>query len=291
MLSITFWGTRGSVPVSGAGYARHGGSTTCIEIVPHEPSAGTPARIIIDCGTGLAGLGRARGFGCSDALLLQTHVHWDHIQGFPFFGSLFNPKARFESWAVPRDGVNFRDVLSQQMSRPIFPVGLDILPSKLDFHELALDGHREAGEITVRWTDLCHPSGSTGFRVDYRGASFVFSGDVEVQLGSAEALIELARGADVLVMDAQYTREEYPSRRGFGHSTPEDAVDVAKAAGVRRLYMTHHDPAHDDSRLDAKLDIARQYADAALEVFNAYDQLTIDIKAEVADALEEATSV
>ena len=118
MLTVTLWGTRGSVPVSGAPFIRHGGATTCVEIQPADAGPDTPSRVIIDCGTGLAELGKARGWACDEVLMLQTHVHWDHIQGFPFFGALFNPAARFESWAHPRDGSTFRAVLSAQMRRP-----------------------------------------------------------------------------------------------------------------------------------------------------------------------------
>ncbi|MBA2664605.1 MAG: MBL fold metallo-hydrolase [Bradymonadaceae bacterium] len=279
MLKVTLWGTRGSVPVSGAQFLRHGGATTCVEIEIFDGLAQTPKRVIIDCGTGLAELGKHHGFGCREALFLQTHMHWDHIQGFPFFTPLFNPAARFDFRAVSRDGLSFREVLNAQMKKPTFPVGLDIVPARLSFEELAPEGVSSSGELTVRWTELCHPSGSTGFRLDYRGASVVFTGDVEVRHGCWDALVELARGADVLIMDAQYFPEEYASREGFGHSTVLDAVEVAREAGVGRLVLTHHDPSHDDARLDQKLAMARWAAGPRLAVDNGFERQSFELGA------------
>lgn len=271
-MNITLWGTRGSVPVSGASFVRHGGCTTCLTIDVDAP--GTP-RVVIDAGTGLAEAGKSGG-RWGKTLLLQTHLHWDHVQGFPFFGPLFDPAACFDLWAAPRDGETLRGVLDRQMSRPTFPVGLDILPARLTFEDLAPTGSRTAGELQVCWAEMWHPSGSTAFRIRHDGGSVVFSGDVEVQQGCRDALVELARGVDVLIMDAQYFPAEYATRRGWGHSTPADAVSVALDAGVSRLVLTHHDPSHDDARLEQKLQLARELArGTGLTVDNAFDRMTI----------------
>lgn len=279
MMHITLWGTRGSVPVSGPRFMRHGGSTTSLSIDLPESSADTPHRIVIDCGTGLAELGKQPGRDWSDVLMLQTHLHWDHVQGFPFFGPLFDPAARFRFRAVDRDGETLRNVLDEQMSKPTFPVGLDVLPSTLDFTTIAPLGDEMLGDVRLRWAEMSHPSGSTAWRIDRDDASFVFSGDVEIgdPAGrSADALVELARGADVLVMDAQYFPDEYESRVGWGHSTPLDAVETALAAGVRHLILTHHDPSHDDDRLEAKLVVARDRSRrTGLTVDNAFDGMTL----------------
>lgn len=135
------------------------------------------------------------------------------------------------------------------------------------------------GTATVTWTEMSHPSGSTAYRIDDGHNVFVFSGDVEVQEGgSMKHLVRLARGADLLVMDAQYFPVEYSTRRGWGHSTPLDAVEVALAADVSRLVLTHHDPGHDDARLEAKLDLARQAArGTGLVVDNAFDRMTFSL--------------
>lgn len=273
-MKVTFWGTRGSIPVSGPQFVRHGGSTTCLEICAGEE------RVIIDCGSGLSALGKERGPSLLRAELYQTHMHWDHVQGFPFFGPLFNPAAHFSLHAVPRQGQGMRDVLHAQMSQPTFPVGLEIIPAKLQFHDLPLQGESQHGELAVRWREVNHPGGSSAYRFDYEGASLVFSGDVEVAgMTHAEPLIELARDADVLVMDAQYFPDEYRARVGFGHSSIEDAVEVALRANVSRLILTHHDPAHDDVTLAEKLRLAREIShDTRLIVDNAYDRMVLDLR-------------
>lgn len=282
MLKVICWGSRGSIPVNGPQFARHGGSTTCLELRPQRSGDDTPPRIIIDCGTGLASLGHQGEAPCREALVLQTHVHWDHIQGFPFFGPLFDGGARFELWSVDREHRSLQDVLGDQMKGPCFPVRLADLPADLSFGRLSPAGRREVGEVQIRWAEMCHPSGSTAFRVDYRSVSAVFSGDVEVRMGGRDELIELSDGADLLIMDAQYFDEEYDQRRGFGHSTPEDAVEVALEAGVKRLWLTHHDPTHGDRRLDEKLAIARGHARqlgaSELRIENARDGLEIGLE-------------
>lgn len=274
-MHIKIWGSRGSIPVSGENFARHGGSTTCLEVAIPDASGDTPERVIIDCGTGFSDLGRNWGNRPHKALVLQTHMHWDHIQGFPFFCPLFTPGASFEFWSVDREGQNFRDVLANQMTRPTFPVGLDIIPANLHFASVAPCGSAQLGDLTLSWAEMIHPSGSTAWKFNYKGRSVVFSGDVEVEQGCREDLIAFSANADLLIMDAQYTPEEYPSRRGFGHSTPLDAVDVAQKAGVARLLLTHHDPSHTDDALDAKLAIARKAAGHTLRVDNARDRMNV----------------
>lgn len=278
MQKIIVWGSRGSIPVSGQRFHRYGGSTTCVEIVCEEAKEGTPSRVIIDCGTGLTELGKCWEDRSLEALFLQTHMHWDHIQGFPFFGPLFNPAAQFKLWAVRREGMSLHDVLSKQMTRPNFPVGLDILPASLTFEDIPAEGSAQLGELELVWTELIHPSGSTAYRFNYRGTSVVFTGDVEVQQGCREKLVAFAQGADVMLMDAQYFPEEYESRKGFGHSTPLDAVSVAEEAGVKTLVLNHHDPNHDDDRLDQKCALAQEAAGTSLQVQNAREGQEIEVR-------------
>ena len=276
VMELTIWGSRGSVAVSGPRVQRHGGATTCLEAV----LAGE-RRVILDCGTGLAELGRRRAGALQEALVLQSHFHWDHIQGFPFFGPIFDPAARFELWARPREGRTFREVLEAQMHEPTFPIGLEIVPATLVWRTLDEEaGSALFGDLEVRWAEVDHPSGSTAWRLDWRGASMVFSGDCELRRGGREALRQLADGADVLVADAQYLDEEYEARRGYGHSTPLDVVSLAAEAGVGRLVMTHHDPGHDDDRLELKLRQARMLAmmhAPGLLVDNAHDGMRIEL--------------
>jgi phosphoribosyl 1,2-cyclic phosphodiesterase len=261
--------------VCGPDVARHGGATTHLELdlgdgIPYD-------RILIDCGTGIVGMAQENREDIENALVLQTHMHWDHIQGFPFFDPFFDPSASFDFLGVDREGESVEEIYAAQMRKPTFPVGMDAICADLSFERIPKRGERQIGNATVSWTELEHPSGSSAFRVECDGEVFVFSGDVEVRQGSADRLVEFAAGADALLMDAQYLPGEYDDHEGFGHSTCLDAVRVAERAEVDAVYFTHHDPAHDDSALDAKLRIARDEADDDLTVDNAADRQEIPL--------------
>lgn len=261
-MKITFWGTRGSVPVSGPSHAYFGGATTCIAF---EDERGRTAPIIIDSGTGIVRLGQKHP-QLNKATIYQTHMHWDHIQGFPFFSPLFNPAHQFDYCAVARGGECIREVLSNQMTQPTFPVTLDIIHCTLNFTTLPEQGSRTDGLFEVQWMEMNHPGGSSAFRLTLDDVSVVFTGDMEARQGCREALIDFARGADILIMDAQYTAQEYQQRIGFGHSTPEDAVDVAYHARIQHVFLTHHDPSHSDHQIHQMVHQARQYAQHTYQV-------------------------
>ena len=273
MMQVTCWGTRGSFPVSGERFVRHGGATTCLEVRAGEE------RVVIDCGTGLVRFGQRGTLGSAPITIYQTHMHWDHVQGFPFFAPLFDPSCSITLCAVNREQQTMRDVLAAQMSRPTFPVGLDALNASLSFEELEPRGERAQGALRISWQEMAHPGGSTAYRFDFQDHAVVFSGDVEIQeAGCRNELIEFAQGSDLVLIDAQYFPEEYAARRGFGHSTPLDAVEVALAAGAKSLLLTHHDPTHDDEALGRKLELARRHAGSRpLSVDNAYDGLIVEV--------------
>lgn len=278
-MKLTLWGTRGSIPVGGARYMRHGGATTCLEVRLETNDPRTPERVLIDFGSGAVELGRRR-FELGRCIALQSHLHWDHIQGFPFFSALFNRQNHIDFFAVPRDGQTLEAVLREQMTAPTFPVSLDVVPAGLTFHDVEAHAIFGRGELALQASEMTHPSGSTAWRLDHQGASLVVSGDCEVQAGGRDALIALAQGANVLVMDAQYFPDEYAIKRGWGHSTPLDAVAVALEAGVGRLILTHHDPAHDDQKLDEKLAMARRVAGRDLLVDNGFDGMEVEVVSE-----------
>ncbi len=277
MLNITLWGTRGSIPVSGPQFRRYGGATTCIEIELGGQGSSTPSRVIIDGGSGLAALGRATEQNWEDTILFQTHFHWDHIQGFPLFGPLFNPTTNLRLYSTSREGRTLFEVLSDQMKRPLFPVELADIAATLHFEDIDDSGQRSFGGLAVEWAEMCHPSGSTAYRISNGESTIVFSGDVEVRSGGRSELIQLARGADVLIMDAQYFEHEYPDRMGFGHSTYNDAMEVALEAGVDRLFLTHHDPTHSDDALDEAVAELRKKVDGPLQIASARDGLQIAV--------------
>jgi phosphoribosyl 1,2-cyclic phosphodiesterase len=259
-MRVTFWGVRGSIATSGLGFSQFGGNTTCLEI----ESGGH--RLIIDAGTGLRGLGQklsqqARVLGRPvHASMLFTHLHWDHIQGFPFFGPAFGPNNKLDLLG-PQDehGHSLEQVLRMQMTPPTFPIGLEAMGAHKTFHSIGDGDAMVVDGFEVRTRRLNHPQGSLGFRVEAGGRSLCFATDTEHPTDGSvdEALLDLARDVDLLIYDAQYTEAEYegrdgtgPCRRGWGHSTYVAATRVARATGARRLVLTHHDPTHDDAMME-----------------------------------------
>lgn len=262
---------------------RVGGNTTCLE-VQHGNE-----RLILDAGTGVRALGdklmrESRALGRKvDARFLFSHLHWDHIQGFPFFAPAFVPTSKIQLFG-PRgeDGVtSLKAALAQQMSPPSFPVSLEAMASSKHFSTIDDKDELQLGPFSVHMRRLCHPQGVLGFRIEAGGKSLCFATDTEHAEGGEldESLLELARNADLLVYDAQYTPAEYrgengtgPCRRGWGHSTYEAAAMIAKAAGAKRLALFHHDPTHDDDMVEAiEAESKRLFAAS----FAAREQMTV----------------
>jgi phosphoribosyl 1,2-cyclic phosphodiesterase len=242
-MKVRFWGVRGSVAVSGGDFAATGGNTTCVE-VEHEGE-----RLILDGGTGLQALGRSLG-SPTRATVLFTHVHWDHIQGVPFFAPAYHPDSELTFAGAP----GLREALAEQMRPPQFPVSLDALSARLDFLELRPEVALEIGPFRVLPAAMVHPQGVLVYRIEAGGRSMVFATDVEHGDRLDRRLLTLAEGADLLVHDAQYTAAEYegrsgPSRRGWGHSTWEQAVELGAKAGASRLALFHHDPVRTDRQV------------------------------------------
>lgn len=251
-MRVRFWGVRGSVAVSGGDFAAIGGNTTCVEI-EHDGH-----RLVLDGGTGLASLGRHLG-GPVNVHILFTHVHWDHIQGVPFFAPAFHP----DSHITFAGAAGLREALGAQMHPPQFPVPLEAFNASLAFLELAPERTIDIGPFQVLPVEMSHPQGVLVYKVMCEGRSVVFATDVEHGAQLDRRMIDLAEGADLLVHDAQYTTSEYvgtsgPSRRGWGHSTWEQAVELGRLAGARRLAMFHHDPCRTDGQVNAIEAVAAQ---------------------------------
>lgn len=250
-MKVRFWGVRGSVAVSGARYAATGGNTSCIELEYDGH------RLVLDGGTGLRALGEELGFAPCQLTVLFSHYHWDHIQGVPFFGPAYNPKSQVTFAGFPStDGPGVRETLDIQMRPPTFPVGLSTLAGAHEFVDLTAGDDYHSGPFRVRSVQLPHPNGVVALRVEADGRSVVYATDTEHGLnGIDRRLVELADGTDLLIHDAQYRNEEYlgksgPPRRGWGHSTFDEAVDAAVESGARKLALYHHDPARDDVGID-----------------------------------------
>lgn len=249
--TIHFWGVRGSIPCPGAETVRYGGNTPCIEMRVGGQ------RLIFDGGTGLRVLGQyLLGQMPAKANLLFTHSHWDHIQGFPFFVPAFIPGNRFHIYgAIAPNGSTIEQRLNDQMLHPNFPVPLQIMAAQLEFHDIQIGDVLEFGEVKVETALLNHPGEAVGYRVNWDGYAAAYVTDTEHFPDRVDDnVLFLARDADVLVYDATYTDPEYHSEKsskvGWGHSTWQEAVKVAKAANVKRLVIFHHDPLHNDDFLD-----------------------------------------
>jgi phosphoribosyl 1,2-cyclic phosphodiesterase len=253
-MKLKFYGVRGSTPVCDAGFQHFGGNTTCFQITFPE----TNRIAIIDAGTGLRNLGRdmrAIGHHQDQLIIAFTHFHWDHMQGFPFFAPAYNPRQEITILALGRDQTigNLREIFEVPMQSQYFPVQLNMMGAQFEFLKVE-DASRHftgAGNVETKVTGQRHnhPGGAYGFRIERKGKVLVICTDVEHGEQIDPNVVELSRGADLLVHDAQYTAEELRRYRGWGHSSFDQAMQVAEMAGVKRLAMTHHDPEHDDEFL------------------------------------------
>jgi phosphoribosyl 1,2-cyclic phosphodiesterase len=249
-MEITCWGARGSIPVSGREYLRYGGDTTCLEV-----RGADGAVVVIDAGTGARRLGeRLVRDGCLDISILFTHAHWDHLLGLPFFAPLYAPGAAIDLYGAPMAQTSVREIVSQAMRPPYFPVQLEDVAAGLSFHGACAETFAIGG-ITITPVPLSHPNGGLGYKLQEGGATFVFLTDNELGhrheggLGF-EGYAAFCRGADLLVHDAEYTAEEAIAKRTWGHTSVDDAVRLALAAGVPSLGLFHHNQNRTDDGVD-----------------------------------------
>ncbi len=261
---LRFWGTRGSIATPGPSTILFGGNTSCVEVVTNSG-----ARFIFDCGTGARPLGAhllAHAPKPISATILLSHTHWDHIQGFPFFAPLFIPGNRFTVCGPQGAKSSLPEVLSGQMEFTYFPVELAQLGAHIEYKDIT-EGFHEEGGVRISAQLLNHPAVALGYRIEADGASLLYLCDHEPYWerlwhsdstpGTMESILHegdrrhalFMQNADVVIHDSQYTPEEYPAKKNWGHSTYSYVVQLAAAAGVKRLFLTHHDPTHDDAFL------------------------------------------
>ncbi len=245
---VHFWGVRGSIACPGPETTRYGGNTSCVEMRCGD------RLLIFDGGTGLRPLGRHLDSmdGVVDADLYFSHSHFDHICGLPFFSAAYSPANRFRLWAghlLPNHTLRY--VLSEMMMAPVFPIPITVLGADLSFHDFTAGETLSPGPgITIKTAPLNHPNGATGFRVEFAGKSVCYITDHEHTDKYDAGLLALLDGADIVIYDATYTNDEYPSHRGWGHSTWQEGVRLAERANVKKLVIFHHDPGHDDATMD-----------------------------------------
>jgi phosphoribosyl 1,2-cyclic phosphodiesterase len=280
-MTVTFHGVRGSTPCHGGDIVRYGGNTSCVSI--DVPGADP---ILLDLGTGLRYYGRLLPPGTPfRGSCLLSHLHWDHIQGLPFFTPLLNEGAHVSIFApVQDDGRTVEQVFASTIKPPVFPVDLVMLPGTLEFHgicddEFVIDGGA-AGDIAVMSRSIPHVGRTLGFRIEWNGASVAYLSDHQMPcdgtLAVTDGAMDLCRDVDLLIHDAQYTDEEFATKRDWGHCTVDYAVWVAAEARASQLALFHHDPTHHDDTLDTLVDAAVAAGiERGVAVFGAREGLTV----------------
>jgi phosphoribosyl 1,2-cyclic phosphodiesterase len=302
-MKVRFWGVRGSIPVPGRATNRYGGNTSCVEV---RPAGAAP--IIIDAGTGIRRLGKslmeeAFGDGKGTASILISHTHWDHVQGLPFFSPLYRAGNQVHIFARQRD-MHLEAVFSQQHDAAYFPVPLSAMRADMQFHELVEGARFEIGKAKVTCARLNHPWVAIAYRIDVDGAAVVYCSDtapftdmllgrdfierpsfgtlpppVQDELAAMRAgVVALAKNADLLIYDTQFTPDEYKVRPHWGHSRPDDAIEIAREAKVKQLCLFHHAPMRSDDDNDRILAQYREVvAGDKLTLVSAYEGLEIPL--------------
>jgi len=257
---------------------RYGGNTSCVEV------RGGGEIILLDAGTGLRGLGRSLLSEFKDQPLnltmLLTHTHWDHIQGLPFFGPIYDSRCRLRILGCEGTRKGLVNALTGQMESTYFPVPFNKLPSNIEIEELK-DFNFNIGPVCVRAMRANHPGLCVGYRLFSPDGLIAFFPDAEPRTGSKDReMIEFLRDVNLLILDSQYDSAEYQQHLGWGHGCVDDSVALALQAGVKQLSLFHHDPDHDDKRIDGLVKHARRLVAkqrAKLRVDAAREGMTIDL--------------
>jgi phosphoribosyl 1,2-cyclic phosphodiesterase len=278
-IDVSFWGVRGSTPCEGERYQRYGGHSSCVAVQAerHPP-------ILFDLGTGLRPYGEQLD-GAFNGSVLLTHLHWDHVQGLPFFVPLHRGGSTVDIYGPRQDGGALGEVFADLMRPPFFPIRPGDLVGDVRFHDTG-DDDFPVGHAKVRSRWVRHVGPTLGFRVDWNGASVAYIPDHgpgccpdDPDDYVPHEVLELCDGVDLLIHDAQHTSSEWAAKRDWGHCTIDYAVHVARESGVKRLALFHHDPAHGDAMIDDITRDANDFAShlGAPEVIAAHEGLTVEL--------------
>jgi len=278
-VNVTPFGVRGSIAAPGPATARYGGNTACVRVTGSDGTV-----IVLDAGTGIRSLAQGLPPGLRRVDVLLSHLHMDHIVGLGFFGPLYNPDTEVHIWGPASATLTLEARLRRYLAPPLFPVLLRDVPCRLELHHVNREGF-SIGPFRVRAARVCHPGPTVGYRLEADEGSLAYLPDHEPALGARRFPLdgdwtsgfELAQAVDLLLHDAQYTREEYPRYVGWGHSTLHHALDFARVVGAKHLVPFHHDPSRDDAALEAALAAAIADVDPDFPVTPAAEGRGFDV--------------
>jgi phosphoribosyl 1,2-cyclic phosphodiesterase len=276
-MKVNLWGTRGSLASPGPDTVRYGGNTSCVSIEGPDGSV-----LVLDAGTGIRNLGQNLPPDLKRVDVLLTHLHMDHLQGLPFFAPIRNPDVETHIWGPASTMMDLKSRLLRYVSPPLFPVSMRDLSPAIHFHELSFDMF-EIGQFCIISQLVIHPNPTVGYRITIKGQTVTYLPDHEPMLGTRTfprspewtSGFDLAKGADLLIHDTQYTPEEYEARIGFGHSNMIQAFEFAELANVKHFVPFHHDPAHSDDLLDQMITDAVQEVAPDFEVTPGLEGLSM----------------
>ena len=267
-------GVRGSTPAPGADFVRYGGHTSCLAITAEGSDRPT---LVLDAGTGLRSLTALLAGAAFDGSIVLSHLHWDHMQGLPFFAAGDRDDARVDLYVPAQDDRSGRDLLAHSFSPPSFPITPEGLHGTWKFHALEQGAHTIEG-LAVAAVEIEHKGGTTfGLRVDDERGSLAYLPDHAPAAGVSDALLAMLDGVDVLIHDAQFLEGERPVAVDYGHATVQDSIKLAESCNVRCVVLFHHSPARTDAALD---EIASWASDLApdLAVVVAREGMTLDVR-------------
>lgn len=276
-MRVTFNGVRGSCPCACDENQRYGGNTASVVL---EVEGSSP--LLLDLGTGLRRFGLTQALdGSFSGTALVTHIHWDHVQGLPFFPPIHFEGSQLDIFGPHQEEGSFADVFGGLMRRPYFPIEASELEGSVRFHDVTSEAVA-IGDAKVLVRPVPHKGPTVGYRIDWDGVSVAYISDHQAPLdleGVEDEVLELADGVDLLIHDAQYTRDEWPKKGEWGHCTVDYAVRVAARASAKRLLLFHHDPSHCDDLMDRLLDEAREQgaASGVGQVDAAYEGMQIQL--------------
>lgn len=258
-------GARGSMPVTGKEYMEYGGATSCYRVRVDDEE------IYLDAGSGIL---KSKPDPNTHITILLTHMHLDHIIGLPFFMALSQKNRIIDIYSRKRSGLGVRDAINRMISPPYWPLKIEDYPAIIKYHDI--DGNSsklKIGNVDIDMMEGTHPGGSTIYRLNHKDKSLVYATDFEHTPKGCNNLIHFASDCDLLLYDAQYKSEEYEKYKGYGHSTPEAGLNVAKEANSKKLLFIHHSPARSDeelSKMERNLSLPNEYvqfAKAGSEIF------------------------